>query len=123
VVVNLANGEKYKGEYKNGKRNGKGVFKFVDGSEYDGEWKDGIINGKGVYKYASGDEYNGEWKDKERNGKGIITFADGSKIIGEFQNNLVVEGKYKCYDRKGKSISLEKLQKEHERINDKNADK
>mmetsp|Transcript_19471 Transcript_19471/g.33104 ORF Transcript_19471/g.33104 Transcript_19471/m.33104 type:complete len:84 (-) Transcript_19471:6-257(-) len=34
-----------------------------DGSKYDGEWKDDKKNGRGVYTYPDGSKYDGEWKD------------------------------------------------------------
>ena len=34
-------GEKYVGEWKDGKKHGKGTMTFPDGSKYVGEWKDG----------------------------------------------------------------------------------
>ena len=28
--------------------NGKGIYYYVNGNKYDGEWKDGKMNGKGI---------------------------------------------------------------------------
>lgn len=36
-------GEKYKGEWKNDKKNGLGKYIWADGSWYYGEWKEGVI--------------------------------------------------------------------------------
>ena len=36
------NGESYVGEFKAGKRNGKGIFYGVDGSKEAREYKDGV---------------------------------------------------------------------------------
>ena len=41
-----ADGSKYAGEYKDGKKHGQGTFTFADGSVVEGIWKDG------VFKYA-----------------------------------------------------------------------
>ena len=35
----FANGEKYVGESKNNKFNGRGTFTWPDGSKYVGQWK------------------------------------------------------------------------------------
>ena len=51
----------YKGQIKNGKRNGKGIMRWKSGIEYQGEFKDGFRQGKGICKYKSGEIYNGEW--------------------------------------------------------------
>ena len=34
-------GDKYVGEYKDGKRHGQGTYTWADGDKYVGEWKDG----------------------------------------------------------------------------------
>ena len=64
-ILIYPNGEKYIGEWKNGKRNGFGTQTYRFGGKYEGEWKDGdkwnginyekdgnifgkIVNGKGI---------------------------------------------------------------------------
>ena len=39
--MKYANGarRKYEGEWKDNKKNGRGIFTWVDGKKYDGEWK------------------------------------------------------------------------------------
>jgi hypothetical protein len=54
---------KYDGEWKDEKKNGKGVYKFANGGKYEGEWKDGNKHGKGIYISANGDKYDAEYKD------------------------------------------------------------
>ena len=61
-----ASGEKYVGEWKDGKRNGYGTYTFADGNKYVGEYKEGGRHGQGTYTYANGDKYVGEWKDGKR---------------------------------------------------------
>ena len=39
-----ANGDKYDGEWKNGKREGHGVMEYINGSTYNGKWKDDCQN-------------------------------------------------------------------------------
>lgn len=83
-------GEWYSGQWKNGKRHGKG--KFVTPGDfdniYDGDWKDDKRHGKGTYKYIP-ELYTGDWKNDTMNGKGVYTHFDGTKFIGEFK-----DGKY-----------------------------
>jgi hypothetical protein len=43
----------HEGEWKDGKKHGKGVCKYSDGDEYEGEWKEGKKHGKGNYKWSS----------------------------------------------------------------------
>ena len=101
------NGEKYKGEWKNDYRYGKGLFRiFILGTLYHkddtselSEWKDGpkekkcnLLN----LAVASGhkERYKGEMKDRKRDGKGIFCciigeykFANGSYYIGMWKND------------------------------------
>lgn len=46
----FANGDRYNGEYKNGKPDGKGIYTWANGSYYDGEFKNGLKHGKGKWK-------------------------------------------------------------------------
>lgn len=83
----FANGNKYVGEYKDNKRNGQGTFTFADGDKHVGEFKDGKRNGQGTFTFANGDKYIGEYKDDKYNGQGTATFANGDKYEGEFKDN------------------------------------
>ena len=55
------NGEKYVGDWKNGKYHGHGTFIYPDGNMYVGEFKDGLKNGHGTFTSLDGDKYEGEW--------------------------------------------------------------
>tara|TARA_R110002153_G_scaffold260884_1_gene421102 strand:+ start:175 stop:1896 length:1722 start_codon:yes stop_codon:yes gene_type:complete len=79
----FASGEKYVGEYKDGKMDGQGTLTFASGDEYVGEYKDGEKNGQGTYTWANGEKYVGEWKDDKTNGQGVRTYANGDKYVGE----------------------------------------
>ena len=81
-----ANGNKYVGEYKDDKRNGQGTYTFASGNKYVGEYKDGKYNGQGTYTAANGDKYVGEFKDDKYNGQGTYTFANGDKYVGEYKD-------------------------------------
>ena len=77
-TVTFTNGDKYVGEFKDGKKNGQGTYTWPDGDKYVGEHKDGKKNGQGTYTFASGNKYVGEYKDGKRDGQGTLTFADGT---------------------------------------------
>ena len=46
----FANGDKYTGNYKNGKPDGYGQHFWGDGSYYEGQFKSGLKHGKGTWK-------------------------------------------------------------------------
>ena len=72
-----SNGHRYEGEFKDNKRNGKGVYYWPSGARYEGEFKDGQENGKGVHYWPDGHRYEGEFKDGQENGKGVYYWPDG----------------------------------------------
>ena len=39
----------YKGEFKDNKKHGQGVFTFSDGSKYDGPWENDLKHGRGKF--------------------------------------------------------------------------
>ena len=43
---------------------GIGIFKYADGAVYKGNYQNGKIEGKGTYKYANGTVYEGEFKNE-----------------------------------------------------------
>jgi hypothetical protein len=88
-----SNGDKYVGEWKDGKRSGQGTYFYLannqfKGDKYVGEFKDDKFNGQGTYFYLAnnqfkGDKYVGEFKDNNINGQGTYTYANGDKYMGE----------------------------------------
>ena len=59
----FASGERYDGDWKNGKRCGHGANNFVSGEKYNGEWLDNKRHGYGENIYLNGTVYKGYWKD------------------------------------------------------------
>lgn len=54
-------GERYEGEWKDGKFHGKGIKTLPDGTVFDGEWFEGRPFGSGMCKYPDGAKYTGNW--------------------------------------------------------------
>lgn len=86
-IYTFANGNKYVGEFKDGKQNGQGTGVYANGDKYVGEFKDGKMNGQGNYTATSGDKYVGEFKNDKFNGQATYFYADGEKYIGGFKDN------------------------------------
>jgi hypothetical protein len=108
-------GRKYVGQFKNGKRDGKGTYMFSDGTkssgqkQYEGGWKEDIPSGKGTLTFYDGRKFVGEWKfetvvTKENviykeqelpathrstviSAQGTMFYPDGRKEVGEFKND------------------------------------
>ena len=92
----LANGDKYVGEFKDGKKHGQGTFTVGNlgsqgkyaGDKYVGGHKNDKKHGQGTYTHANGDKYVGEYKDGKKHGQGTYTYASGSKYVGKWENGL-----------------------------------
>ena len=89
----FANGDKYVGEWKDGKKNGQGTYIHPVGDKYVGTFKYDKKNGQGTYTFANGDKYVGGWKDDKRNGQGTFTFAHGEKHEGGWKDDELVTPK------------------------------
>ena len=77
-------GSRYEGEFRDGKRHGKGINIWASGARYEGDWRDEKRHGKGTYVWASGDRYEGDWLDGKRQGKGTFVFANGTRVEGDW---------------------------------------
>jgi len=51
------NGEKFVGEYLDGKRSGVGKLTRTDGNIYEGAWEGAHLNGRGTCEYGDGSRY------------------------------------------------------------------
>ena len=77
---------RYKGDFKDGKKQGHGTYEWNSGMRYEGDFINDSPNGRGVWMFATGDKYEGEVKNSEITGKGIFTTKNGDKIDGTFAN-------------------------------------
>ncbi|XP_063292794.1 MORN repeat-containing protein 1 [Pelobates fuscus] len=76
---------RYEGEWKNGKKHGRGKFLLKDGSYYEGEFVDGEMTGNGLQYWASsGNTYSGEFQNGEIHGYGVMQYKNGGRYEGEF---------------------------------------
>lgn len=88
--LRLQNGVFYEGQWKNGKRNGRGKQIWKEGSIYEGYFVDDKANGKGRLVHANGEVYEGDWVDGLAEGNGELFKLDGSCYQGEFKNDKQV---------------------------------
>ena len=89
-----SNGAVYTGQMKNGKKHGRGVFKFPGGGAYDGEWNDNQMDGFGSLYYKNGKlAYQGSFSMNKFHGKG--------EIYNEHVETLFVAFDYQNLDKVG----------------------
>lgn len=68
----------YSGQLVNGQAHGRGKLTDSDGSSYEGEWKEGKRQGLGVWRSAGGAQtYEGQWEADQKHGLGAVLAKDG----------------------------------------------
>lgn len=92
-----AQGDRYEGNFANGKRHGVGRYHFSNGNRYEGQFDNGAISGFGTYYYTNGDIYEGNYKNGKRCGAGISTYSNGAKYLGNFENDVKHGKGVYCY--------------------------
>ena len=78
-----ANGNRYEGDFVDDEPSGRGTFVFVSGDRYEGEYSKGAFNGNGVFVATNGDKINGVFMNGQANGSAVYVFANGNKYEGE----------------------------------------
>ncbi|XP_045021642.1 MORN repeat-containing protein 1 isoform X6 [Bubalus bubalis] len=75
---------RYEGEWRGGKKHGRGKLLFKDGSYYEGDFVDGEITGEGCRLWAlTGNTYTGQFVLGEPQGHGIMKYQAGGHYEGE----------------------------------------
>lgn len=57
--------DNYIGDYKNGQKNGIGIYTFANGERYEGEFKDDMFHGNGTYYFLDGTKKEGVFEYDE----------------------------------------------------------
>lgn len=87
-VYTWATGERYDGEFKDGYLHGNGVWTNANGDRYAGAYKLDLKSGRGVFAYANGNRYEGNFREGQRDGQGVFTWTNGSRYDGEWRDNM-----------------------------------
>ena len=70
------NGGVYKGQFKNGKPHGFGIWMNSNKNGYQGWWENGVQRGHGRWVFSNGEIYDGMIEDAQ-GGSGDAKFANG----------------------------------------------
>lgn len=84
----------YKGEFKAGRKYGKGVKTWPSGDRYDGEFINDSKDGAGAYTWGqgsvwAGEKYIGSYRHDRRHGLGVYEWPDGDRYTGPWQNDVI----------------------------------
>jgi hypothetical protein len=80
-----ANGQRYEGQWVDGRKEGFGRYFWPNGDLFEGQFLNGIYHGEGTLTYVSGRKVVGEWVDGkpfkatsfDANGKAAYAYTDG----------------------------------------------
>lgn len=88
--ASFADGSRYEGSYKNGKKNGIGKYLLSNGDVYAGQMLNDAAEGFGIHVMKNGDRYTGQFKANNYNGQGIYLHANGAKREGLWRDDNLV---------------------------------
>ncbi|APV48732.1 hypothetical protein BWI17_02955 [Betaproteobacteria bacterium GR16-43] len=89
------NGDRYEGDFANDRPSGKGKYLFASGDTYEGDVKAGIIVGRGTSVTKDGDTFDGSFVDGKPHGTGVYRFKSGDRYEGEMaQGKMNGKGRY-----------------------------
>jgi len=91
-IIPESNGsDRYVGQFREGRRQGRGVYYFANGGKYEGELVRDQFTGDGSFESPNGDRYVGQFRNGQFAGEGIYTFANGNVVQeGVFENGKFV---------------------------------
>ena len=78
----------YVGDFKNNLAHGVGRQTFNDGGWFEGEIKNDELNGKAIHVWANGDKYIGTFVNSIMQGPAIVEYVDGARYEGNFKDDL-----------------------------------
>lgn len=94
-------GDRYEGDFRENKREGRGILFKADGSRYEGEFKNDLPEGHGVSYLPGGATIEAEFKNGLANGFGVVLMASGGRYLGGFRNGM--------YDGRGTFITHDNI--------------
>jgi hypothetical protein len=91
IIPESKGSDRYVGQFREGRRQGRGVYYFANGGKYEGELVRDQFTGDGSFESPNGDRYVGQFRNGQFAGEGIYTFANGNVVQeGVFENGKFV---------------------------------
>lgn len=87
--------ERFEGEWIDGLPHGFGSLQFFNieagtCNYFEGQFKNGKKDGRGTFYYADGTKFEGEWQNDLKNGNGSLHFMNGVVERGYYENDRKV---------------------------------
>eukprot|EP00746_Dinoflagellata_sp_MGD_P074512 gnl/MRDRNA2_/MRDRNA2_30088_c0_seq2.p1 gnl/MRDRNA2_/MRDRNA2_30088_c0~~gnl/MRDRNA2_/MRDRNA2_30088_c0_seq2.p1 ORF type:complete len:180 (-),score=22.26 gnl/MRDRNA2_/MRDRNA2_30088_c0_seq2:69-608(-) len=83
-------GNRYTGDFLNGKQHGRGTMLLRSGNRYEGDFRHGEMHGEGTLVFKTGNRYEGQFFQGHMHGLGVMRFKDGTSYEGEFCHDRMV---------------------------------
>jgi hypothetical protein len=85
----------YRGEFKAGRKHGKGVKSWFMGERYEGDFVEDRREGTGMYVWGrfsgwSGQRYTGGYLNDQRHGYGVYEWPNGDRYAGPWVNDRFI---------------------------------
>jgi hypothetical protein len=84
----------YRGEFRAGRKHGKGVKTWANGDRYEGDFFEDRIEGFGVYIFGrgpwAGERYEGDYLAGRRHGHGVYRWATGDVYSGPWRDDAAI---------------------------------
>lgn len=72
----FTNGDRYEGQWLEGKPHGNGTYTFISKERYQGQFQHGKFEGQGTMYYPNGGHYSGGWRANKKHGAGMLVGVD-----------------------------------------------
>jgi len=84
----------YRGEFRAGRKHGKGIKTWPSGDRYEGDFADDRKQGIGKYFWgprgaSAGESYSGAYVNDQRHGEGVYTWPSGDRYSGPWANDAI----------------------------------
>jgi hypothetical protein len=84
----------YSGEFRAGRKHGKGVKTWPSGDRYEGYFVDDRKEGTGLYAWgrgsaSAGERYTGGFRADKRHGYGVYEWPNGDRYAGPWENDRI----------------------------------
>lgn len=84
----------YVGDFKGGRKHGRGVKQWPNGDRYVGDFVDDMKNGYGIYTWGlqspyAGERYSGQYVADKRHGQGVYEWPNGDRYEGGWEADRV----------------------------------
>lgn len=84
----------YAGEFRAGRKHGKGTKSWSDGERYEGDFADDAKHGVGTYVWGretpwAGERYIGQYRADKRHGHGVYEWTNGDRYEGPWADDRI----------------------------------